>query len=219
MLGAENVARIQDAPAPWQSCPQALSSHPSQLLCVHSPLTPGRAVSECVCWCVRVHTCVLAGTPRGTDPTWVGWAGVLQEQRESSYRRPARREPPLFLWTLPTRWCLVAPGRPCLLWPQFPSRPSRLVVDPHLLGPVWMLTGLSPLGEWRGRAWGSRASLQPGTRVRPERGFGRRVHREARARACGQCVLGQHRRLPVRRVPRPRTALRAPRPLRCLKRP
>ena len=66
--------------------------------------------------------------------------------------------------------------------------------------------------------WGSRASLQPGTRVRPERGFGRRVHREARARARGQHVLGQHRRLPVRRVPRPRTALRAPRPLRRLKR-
>lgn len=48
------------------------------------PSDPWRAVSECVCWCVRVHTCALAGMPRGTGPTWEAWAGVLQNLRDSS---------------------------------------------------------------------------------------------------------------------------------------
>ncbi|CAI9175053.1 unnamed protein product [Rangifer tarandus platyrhynchus] len=95
---------------------------------------------------------------------------------------------------------------------------SGLVVDPHPLGSVWVRPGLSPLGGWRGRAWGARASLQPATRVCLERASGRRVHDEARTRPADSVCTGNTDGSPCPGSPDPTTALRALRPLGRLKR-
>ena len=129
------MARSPDAPTPWPSCLQPLSSLPLVTYLapmVSSPLTPSWAVRVgCVCVCVCTHRCTwlyLPGDAQGHAPHGTGWGAIPEDLRGSHPQSEphGRVGAGLGLESSPASWTLhrhLSWVSPCLSGPQVPNCP------------------------------------------------------------------------------------------------